>query len=270
MGLFDSLFGSKQKNTSQTTQSQKFDQQGTTASQQQGAQLSGTSGQQTQQVSALDADVQAAIKQLILGQASGSGALSLSGGQAPAELAEAARLILGRAGESDAFYAGNSAAILDEARRSGKKEVDQITQALTRGAGSSLNSFVAQAKIEGSNELESRLGALDADLRQRGRAAASSDLNAGYGALSDALKSGVDLQTSGVQNLSALAAILKGAQTTAQTTSEEQSFNLSQILDLLAQMESGTSSGKSSSSGTTKGSGGIFGQVMGGLGAVFG
>lgn len=260
MGLFDSLFGSKQKSSQKFSQEEEYDRAGTSAGVKQETGTSSSIGTSQQNINTLDPELQAFLKQMVLSGGVGGGADAAANSE---ELANVARILVGRSGEADQFYAGKIAPIIGEARRMGEKSLAGNINALAQRTGSKLNSFVVQAGNEGRTELESRLAAAEAEALMNARGAATAEQGAAYGSLSDALKTGAGVAATGTQSLASILDILKGAATTSTGVTTEQQAFMSQLLDLMAQEESGTASSSGKSSGKSSGRDSILGTISG-------
>jgi len=132
-----------------------------------------------------------------------------------ADVSEIQTFLTERALSADTDLAGIVDPIVAGARRTGERKIGQQTQALARGAGSSLNSIVAQLGLEGEAELEAQLASLEATLGLQTRQQATDELT-GAAQIEQAgtqISSGVNLQ---------LADLLRGATTRTSGTQEQQ------------------------------------------------
>lgn len=277
MGLFSFGFGSKSgsskgqesySKSGQATETQQTDATKTSTAE------STQSGQTTQQsqISQLDQDTQNALKQLIsvIGDkyAAGGGSVLSAGTTAAAGNAQGlADLIKTRAlGTTDTLNA-NTAAIVDEARRTGQKNIDTATTGLSRAAGSSLNSFVVQSKQEAQGNLESQLAALNAQLGNDAYKTGTQDLLSAFAAANQSAATGANLDITGggagVSEIATLAGILKGANTVGTTTGTQETQTSAQQQDVLTQLseilKQFSESGTSETTGSSKESGFNFG-----------
>ncbi len=256
MGLFGSLFGSSSKgNTSQqttqtgtTTGTANATESKTESGTQSGSSTTQQTAQNQQQTTLLDKETQDILQGLLASIAGGAGP---GGTTLPPELQGAsgdildfAGLLGDRAGGAEASLNADNAAILSEAKRQGTNTIEAGTRRAAEGAGSNLNSIVLSAEASGKADLESRLGALSADLNFRSREMSTQELLSAFGALTEGAKTGTDVtlagQGQGVANVSNLANVLKGATaettggtTTTGTATSEQQFN--QLAELIRQ-----------------------------------
>ncbi len=233
MGLFDSLFGSKQTTKQKTTldeattgvrdvssvESQKTQQTQT------GETTSTQDTTQQQTVTTLDAETQSILQNLI---SSLSGSFAESGGtilspevsQAVPENLDFARFLSDRATETESVIGSNTDAIITEARRQGENALEIQGTQLAAGAGSNLNSIVQAANAQGRSDLETSLAGLAAQLGISARQAGSQDLATAFGARNEAARGGADIQiagqTAGSQQITQLVQALAGA--TQETT----------------------------------------------------
>lgn len=112
--------------------------------------------------------------------------------------------------------------ILNEARRSGERQVTRLQADLAQAAGgSTANSFVAGATAEAQAALESQLAAAAATFAQQNRGVATAEFQTAI----DALTSGISGDATNTAAISQLVNTLKGATatTTATETGQQQS-----------------------------------------------
>lgn len=191
----------------------------------------------------LSEDVQGVAEELIavLGQGALAGGQSEQAGQLASALGE-------RAQTADADIGANFAAILDESRRSGERDLQRLVTDLSQQAGSSQNTFVAAAAAEGRAALESQLASLRAQLNLTGRQQATQELQSALTAIA-----GEDNRN--VQNLTNLINSVRGAEATATSTkSNEQTVieeleSLETLSELVNALTIAKTEGKSKSSG---------------------
>ena len=246
MGLFDSLFGSKQKSSQQTTldESTTGVRDVTSVEQQETQQTStseGTSTQDTSQqqtVTQLDQETQDILRNLIQqlsGSAGGGTILDPSILQATDENLDFASFLTERAVGTESVLNSSTDAIVTEARRQGENALEIQGTQLATGAGSNLNSIVQAAQAQGRADLETQLAGLRGSLGIEARAAGSQDLATAFGARSEAARGGADIsiagQTAGTDQLAQLVEALTGGTTetvgatsAVGTTSEQQTL----------------------------------------------
>ena len=155
MGLFGSLFGSKQKSSTTIDQTQTTSGTRTSEVTEQQKQeslragVSTTEQETTQQqtVQQLDPETQSILQNLIKtlsGNLEGGGGTILSPeltGAVSGNL-DFANLLAERAGETEGVIRGDTESIITEARRQGENALELQGTTLARGAGSNLNSIV--------------------------------------------------------------------------------------------------------------------------------
>lgn len=138
--------------------------------------------------------------------------------------------------------------IVAEARTQGERKLGQAGQAISREAGSSLNSLVQLLQAEGGAELESRLGSLAGQLGLQGRQIATGEATSALTA------------TGG--EVSRIADILKGAtqETTATGISEEQTTvnQLAQLTKVLEELTKGKTVSTTDATGAARQTGTIL------------
>ena len=222
MGLFGISFGKKKSSTRQETNQRRQSEQQT-----QIEKRSNEQAQQRQSVSTLAPEVQNVLQQLITAQAGGAA-------QQGAQVGELASMLLQRAQGVDTVF--NPEPIIAEARRRGENEITRAVTNLAQQAGSSQNSFVQQVGIQGQNELESQLAALEQELGLRGRQAATAEIATALQAPATGLVP--------------LVQALKGAQTIGETTTtataQEQINSIERLTEIIRALTNATTKGKSS------------------------
>ena len=245
------------------------------SSQQTGA-VSGTeqTTQQEQVQTSLDAETQAQIKSLIsilTGQVGEEGISGLSPNvQAGAgENLDFARLFADRAAGADGAFAGNIEDIIGSARLQGQRALDQSNTGITRAAGSGLNTAVQALKNRGSNDLEVQLAALAGELGFDARRLGTEEFSAAGQAFGSAVSGAAQTEIAGrgsvVGDITSLADILKGAETTqvgtigqvGRTETQETINQFTESLRLLEEMGISITESEfdKSGSGITKGGG---------------
>lgn len=256
MGLFDVIFGSKQKTSQTTTLDQTTvaakdltatETQKTTQEQiSSGATTQDTTQQQT--TTQLDEQTQLILQDLIKQL---SGDFSAAGGtvldsnvlEAVPENLDFASFLAERAGATEGVLNTNTDAIVTEAQRQGENALEIQGTRLAMGAGSNLNSIVQAAQAQGRADLETQLAGLRGSLGIQARQAGSQDLATAFGARSEAARGGADIQiagqTAGVQSLSQLVAALTGAttETTGVTSAVGTTEETSSLEQLVASLQ---------------------------------
>lgn len=244
-----------------------------TSSQQTGA-ISGTeqTTQQEQVQKTLDDETQAQIKSILSvlsGQVGADGVSSLSPDvqAGVGENLDFARLFAGRAAGADDALSGNIESIIGSARLQGERALDQNLTGITSAAGSGLNTAVQALKNRGSNDLNVQLAALAGQLGFDARKIGTEEFAGAAGAFGSAVQTGAQADIAGqgsiVGDITSLAQILKGAETsqvgtigqTGRTETQETINQFTESLRLLE--ESGISLTESdfSKSGVSKDSG---------------
>lgn len=188
---------------------------------------------------ALPAEIQAVLQQLIT---SGAGPGGVGGASTGQDVAELGRFLTTRATEAEAAIGEDVGAIVDAARRRGERDVRRVVTDLSQQAGSSQQSFVQQVGLEAGAQLESELAALEAESSLRGRSAATEEFQ---GALTALLGAPTAAGTE-TQALVALSNALRGATTTEvgeqevagrQQEQDVATRNLSEIIKSLLETE---------------------------------
>jgi hypothetical protein len=242
--IFGLSFGSKKGATStKSTEEAQTDIEKEAVSESTKTGETTTTGTTTQQVSQLDPETQAILQNLIA---------SAGGVAEGADLTGIAQQLLARGEETEAVLGENIEAIIGEARRTGEKELGQLSTQLAAGAGSAQNTFVAGATAEARAALESSLAGQRGQLNIQAREAGGRDLLSAF----QALATGSGQETA---NIASLVNALKGGTTTsagetAQTTlSKEELATVEQISQAISQLTKGTSTGTSKQSGFSLG-----------------
>ncbi len=272
MGLFDSLFGSKQKSQQSTildettsgardvtsVETQETQQRQTST----GETTQDTTQQQT--VTQLDPETQRILQNLIQqlsGDFAGAGGTILDPSilGATGENLDFASFLANRAGETEGVIGANTEAIITEARRQGENALELQGTQLAAGAGSNLNSIVQAANAQGRSDLETQLAGLAGQLGIQARQAGSQDLATAFGARSEAARGGADIQiagqTAGVQSISQLVAALTGAttETTGATSAVGTTAEQTELEQLVAAIQDITETTSGTRSATQSG-----------------
>lgn len=219
MGLFDSLFGSgktKSKSKSETTQNTDR----TTIAKSTTEQNTFNKADSTTKL--LRDDVQNTLNDFLLnlvGQNTDGTTLTPD-----EQLKQLGTFLVSRAEGAENALNAQTGAILNEARRSGQREVDRLQTDLAQAAGgSTANSFVLGATAEAQAALESQLAAAAAGFAQQNRGVATAEFQNAI----DALSSGIAGQATSTQAISQLVNVLRGA--TQTTTATETGQNVTEV-----------------------------------------
>lgn len=183
-----------------------------------------TSGQTT--TSTLDQNTQDVLKRLI----------ENLGASGQTDVAALAKSLYDRGTGAEAALNQNVSAVVNEAARTGSREIGRLNTELATAAGSRMNSYVAGATAEAGADLTTKLAAMEAQMRTGNRLQATNEMQ-------QALQLLAGSQGEQTTQIAQLASILKGANTTTsstQNTQEQQS--LAALLQILSQQQqSGTS-----------------------------
>ena len=205
-GLFDSLFGSgdTEKTTDEFSSSVAKE-----TSKQTGTITDDTALTTTSKTSSLSGDLQEALNAFLLQQISIATDPAASG---QAQIADIANLFAERAVTAEEDILKNNAAIIEESRRLGEKQVNRLQTSLAQQAGgTSANSFVAGATGEAIVGLESSLASLSAELSTAARGIQASEMQAAI----EALRSGTADAATRTAAITTLTEALKGAEVSA-------------------------------------------------------
>ncbi len=271
MGLFDDFFGSEQDQKQKTAGTQVTDQQTKQAqiSADVQKQTSEQTSEQTVQTDAttrlLSSEAEAALQNIFLQltesfSAGGGSALPPGIGEGGESLLDLSNFLVERAKGTEGLIAGETGAILGEARRQGENALESNQTRLASSAGSNLNSIVQAAGAQGRADLESQLAALSGDLAIRGRQLGSQDLATAFGASAEGVRTSADVslagQGTGADTIAKLGQLLRGSTTevtgavgTTGKVSEDSEINrLIEALAEITQVSDTKTTGKGSTS----------------------